>query len=61
VEAREEALLTTRNAEALRSYRVAQALGLVTTGFALLAAGLVVHGRAGSAQNAGARNKPSIG
>jgi len=44
MEAREEALLATRNAEALRSYRVAQALGLVTTGFALLALGLLFAG-----------------
>jgi len=44
MEAREEALLATRNVEALRSYRVAQALGLVTTGFALLALGLLFAG-----------------
>jgi PAS domain S-box-containing protein len=44
MEAREEALLGTRNAEALRSYRVAQALGLVKTGFALLALGLLFAG-----------------
>ncbi len=44
MEAREEALLEQRNAEARRSYRAAQTLGLVTTGLALLVLGLLFTG-----------------
>jgi PAS domain S-box-containing protein len=44
MEAREEALLEIRNAEARRSYRVAQALGLVTTALGLLVLGLLFSG-----------------
>jgi PAS domain S-box-containing protein len=44
MEAREEALLGTRNAEAARSYRDAQLIGLVTTALAVLVLGLLFAG-----------------